>query len=97
MFVSAITPAVAGQDPILRPLDWAELTARFAAVRDLRALVGRPAHAMASFAGRAGTGLSRDRADEPHVNLAALGGVKTLAAITAATVEEVAESDQGTR
>ena len=97
MFVAAITPAVADQEQILRPLDWAELSARFAAARDLRALVNRPVHPGASFAGRADAGLSRGERDEPHVNFAALGGVKPLAAITAATMEEAAEVDQGTR
>ena len=97
MFESLILPASAPTGGALRPLEWSELVARFSAGRDLRALVSRPGDSGASFAGRAKVGLHHDQIGERPVNLDALGGVKPLAAISAATVANVAGGDQGTQ
>lgn len=101
MFEAAILPATAATGEDLRPLDWRELVVRFAATRDLRALVMRTAGHGGSFAAHADTGLFLD-CDENRgsgqlpVNLAALGAMKPLEAKTA-TTEVMAEGDQGTR
>ncbi len=97
MFEATITPAVVGHGHATRPIDWCELVARFAAARDLRALDLRPVRTGGSFAGRAEAGLRRIERSEPRVNLAALGGVKAPAAISAANMNNMAESDQGTQ
>lgn len=97
MFEAAIMPAVAGEAVQDRPLDWNELVARFAAARDLRALVIRPGAAGGSFTGRADAVLNAGEYGEPPVNLGALEGVKALAAITAATVGDMAKGAQGTQ
>ena len=102
MFEAAIRPASAASGDELRPIDWRELVARFAAARDLRVLVMRPAGHGGSFAAQAESGLFVDREEnfgtgQPAINLAALGAVKPLEAITAATTDVMAEGDQGTR
>ena len=71
--------------------------ARFAAARDLRALVSRPLAAGGSFKGQADFVLHAEEFGELPVNLGALGGVKALAAITSATVDDRAKGAQGTQ
>ncbi|MCT2557767.1 hypothetical protein N0B51_02100 [Tsuneonella sp. YG55] len=101
MFEAVLLPATVTSGEALRPLDWGELAARFSAARDLRALVVRPSGAGSSFGARAGAGLPHDALrggqDEPTVNLEGLEGMKPLGAITAATMQNVAEGDQGTQ
>ena len=101
MFEAAIMPAVAGTGEDLRPLDWRELSARFDAARDLRALIARPHCRTGSFVGGAQAGLSGEfRAvsgfREQAVNLNVLSAVKSNGTISAAT-QHVAKGDQGTR
>ena len=97
MFEAAIMPAAVGQGDPFRPLDWNELVIRFAAARDLRALVSRPCAAGGSFKGQADIVLHAEGVGEPPVNLGALGGVKALAAIMSATVDDRAKGAQGTQ
>lgn len=97
MFETIVKPASAPSGGALRPLDWGELVARFSAQRDMRAALARPCDSDASFAGRAKVGLLTNQHGERAVNLDALGGVKSLAAITAATEVTVANGDQGTQ
>lgn len=101
MFEAAIMPATAESGAVLRPLDWGELAARFSAVRDLRAIDFRPTLSGSSFGARATTGLPHDLSrvaeGERPVNLEGLEGMKPLGAITAATMQDVAEGDQGTQ
>ncbi|ANY18916.1 hypothetical protein A6F68_00381 [Tsuneonella dongtanensis] len=102
MFEAAIHSSVPVNGAILRPLEWGELVARFGAARDLRALTARAPGNGGSFIIHAADGLGYDTdhcagQDQPGVNLAALGGVKPLEAITAGTTNAMAESDQGTR
>ncbi|MGX7951293.1 hypothetical protein ACWPM1_01895 [Tsuneonella sp. HG249] len=95
MFEAAIMPAVAPTGHELRPLDWGELVARFAAARDLRDLVARPAGEAGSFV--SGAAAIRNWDGERPVNLDALGRGKALAAINAGTAGEADVGDQGTR
>ncbi|MFA9199723.1 MAG: hypothetical protein ACEQR8_00850 [Cypionkella sp.] len=95
MFEAAILPAVAGPGESLRPLDWRELVARFAAVRDLRGLGARPAAGAASFA--AGAAQLRAASGERGINLDALERGKAPTAISFAAAGEAAVGDQGTR
>ncbi len=96
MFEAAILPATVDSGAVLRPLDWGELVARFAAARDLRALVARPRGTGNSFAARAMAGLPHEHG-KPTVNLDALGRMKPLETINAATRQNVAKGDQGTQ
>jgi hypothetical protein len=91
MFEAAIMPAVVSSGDALRPLDWGELVGRFAAARDLRSLMARPAGTAGSFV----SGAARLR--EPTVNLDALGRSKAPAAIFVAAAEQADVGDQGTR
>lgn len=95
MFEAAILPAVASPGETLRPLDWSELVARFAAARDLRSLGWRPAGAACSFVG--GAAHLRAYDGEPPINLDALGRGKAPATISVAAAGEAAVGDQGTR
>ena len=95
MFEAAIQPAVAVNGRPLRQLDWGELVARFSATRDMRGLIARPAGAAGSFASGAGS-LRIGQVQRP-VNLDALGGGKSLAAISVAAAGEADVGDQGTR
>ena len=97
MFEAAILPATVGQGDTFRPLDWNELVVRFAAACDLRALVSRPLAAGGSFKEQVDFVLHAEEFGEPPVNLGALGGVKALAAITSATVDDRAKGAQGTQ
>jgi len=95
MFEAAILPAVVPTGDALRPLDWGELVARFAAARDVRGMLARSAQGAGSFAsGAADLGWGRE---ERPVNLDALGRGKSPAAIFVATAEEADVGDQGTR
>ena len=97
MFEASIMPAVANEGGVLRPLDWGELSARFAAARDLRALVTLRSPSGGSFAERVDSVFHCASEGEPRINFPALEGVKPLAAINPATVNDVAEGDQGTQ
>lgn len=95
MFEAAIMPAVARQGDALRPLDWGELVARFAAARDLRSLVARSAGNAGSFV--AGAGMLRAADGQRPVNHNALGRGKAPTAISVAAAGEADVGDQGTR
>lgn len=102
MYAAAIMPALAETGESLRPLDWGELSARFGAVRDLRALIARPQGGGSSFGARAYAGLPHEYETtrglgEPPVNLDAIGNVNRYVTISAATGNDVAKCDQGTR
>jgi hypothetical protein len=95
MFEAAIMPAVVSTGAVLRPLDWGELVARFAAARDVRALLSRPAGGAGSFTSAAAS--MHAPGGERPVNLDALGRGKALEAIFVAAAEEADVGDQGTR
>jgi hypothetical protein len=95
MFEAAIMPAVVGKRDALRPLDWGELVARFAAARDLRSLLARPSAFPGSFA--SGAGSLRASQGERPINFDALGRGKVAAARSVAAAGEAAVRDQGTR
>ena len=95
MFEAAIMPAVVSAGDALRPLDWGELVARFAAARDLRSLVARSAGNAGSFV--SGAAMLRVSQGERPINLDALGRGKAPAAIFAAAAGQADVGDQGTR
>ena len=81
-----------GAEGALRTLDWAEIVARLAAVRDLRAVLSRPALAGGGFVPQAAAGIAG--VGEPAVNLAALAGGKWVDATTVATAGSAATGDR---
>ena len=95
MFEAAIKPAVVSTGEVLRSLDWGELVARFAAARDLRGLLWRPAEGAGSFISAAASMQFTD--GERAVNLDALGRGKTTTTIFDAAAGEADVGDQGTR
>ena len=95
MFEAAIMPAVVANGDALRPLDWGELVARFAAARDLRDLASRSGNGMGSFF--SGAAHLREGVGQRPVNHDALGRGKSPVAITVAAAGEADVGDQGTR
>ena len=93
MFEAAIMPAVVADGDALRSLDWGELVARFAAARDLRDLVARPANGAGSFV--SGAFYLRESEGKRPINHDALGRGKAAAAIDVAAAGEAAVGDQG--
>ena len=81
-----------GAEGALRALDWAEIVARLAAVRDLRAVLARPMLAGGGFVPQAAAGIAS--ASERSVNLAALAGGKWVDAKTGATAGSAATGDR---
>jgi len=81
-----------GAEGALRALDWAEIVARLAAVRDLRAVLSRPVLAGGGFVPQVAAGIAC--ASERGVNLAALAGGKWVDAKTVATVGSTANGDR---
>ena len=81
-----------GAEGALRALDWAEIVARLAAVRDLRAVFARPVVAGGGFVPQAAAGIAR--AGERGVNLGSLAGSKWADANTAATAGSAGNGDR---
>ena len=94
MFERAIPVPDATSAPAgaLRAMDWAEIVARLAAIRDLRAVLARPVLAGGGFVPQAAAGIAS--ASERGVNLAALAGGKWVDAKTGATAGSAAKGDR---
>ena len=74
MFEAALSLRVPETKPdgALRALDWGEIVARLAAMRDMRAVLARPVVQGGGFVPRAASGIAAHAANERGVNLAAL-------------------------
>ncbi len=96
MFESAITfqSTETGAAGSLRAIDWAEIVARLAATRDLRALFARPAVTGGGFAPQTATGIARATAGERGVNLAALATGKWADPTTAAAARPTGRGER---
>ncbi len=81
-----------GAEGALRALDWPEIVARLAAVRDLRAVLARPVLVGGGFVPQAAAGIASP--SELGVNLAALAGGKWVDAKTAATAGSAGSGDR---
>ena len=82
----------AGAEGALRALDWPEIVARLGAVRDLRAVLSRPAVSGGSFVPQTAAGIASP--SERGVNLAALAGGKWVDAKTGATAGLAGKGDR---
>jgi hypothetical protein len=94
MFEAAFPPRSPeqGPDDALRALDWSEIVARFAAARDLRAVLARPIVAGGGFVPEAVAGIAGQ--GERSVNLAALATGKRADPTTAAAVPAMGRGDR---
>ncbi len=96
MFESAIASQTAetGAAGSLRAIDWAEIVARLAATRDLRALFARPVVSGGGFVPHAASGIAARPADEPGINLAALATGKWADVTIAAAARPMGDGDR---
>jgi hypothetical protein len=76
----------------LRALDWNEIVARFAATRDLRAVLARPTLRGGGFVPQAAAGIAGE--GERSVNLAALATGKCADSTTAAAARPTGFGDR---